>query len=258
MPVVSRLSALLKVRRSSSIYRSFSALAALIRFSLSLLWSSPFADVYSSFATDGCIFQLETLARYLGDSCAEKEYLLALVDLGRAVLIEAYWPKQRYDDVVRRTELLDAISLQQCVPSPPTQCYLILFLSRAHNGVSIASVGKASIVFAKAYDSFRWLLRCPSRCNIETAYFALLFLIRSLHTLYHERDNTRCPTRALRQLFLSTLYHWLSAAMDELFLVLSGDRKSVSDIVVVELLRSPFYLCVVPYIPTLLSDEIYH
>ena len=116
------------MRRSSSIYRSFSALAALIRFSLSLLWSSPFADVYSSFATDGCIFQLETLARSLGDSCAEKEYLLALVDLGRAAYIAITLPEQRYDDTVLRAELLDAIRLQQYVPFLTTQNYLILFL----------------------------------------------------------------------------------------------------------------------------------
>ena len=116
------------MRRSSSIYRSFSALAALIRFSLSLLWSSPFADVYSSFATDGCIFQLETLARSLGDSCAEKKYLLALVDLGRAALITVTYPVQRYDGPAIRVELLDAIRLQRYVPSPPTRSHLMLFL----------------------------------------------------------------------------------------------------------------------------------
>ena len=127
-----------------------------------------------------------------------------------------------------------------------------------HSGVSIASVGKASIVFAKTFTFLHSSPHSPSHCAVETTYFALLFLIRSSNMLYLEGDDTRCPTLALRQVFLSTLYHWLSAAMDELFLVLSRDRKSVSDIVVVELLRSPFYLCVVPYIPTLLSDEIYH
>ena len=124
MSVVFRLSALLKVRRSSSVYRSFSALAALIRFSqYSLPLDSPLRGVYPSFAADGCIFQLESLARSLGDTCVEKEYLLALVDLGRAALIAApdIWHKQRYDDTVMRAELLDAISLQQYVPSPPTQ-----------------------------------------------------------------------------------------------------------------------------------------
>ena len=135
MPVVSRLSALLKVRRSSSIYRSFSALAALIRFSLSLLWSSPFADVYSSFATDGCIFQLETLARSLGDTSGEKECLLALVDLGRAAFIISTWEQRLYDDTDMRVDLLDAIHLQQYVPSPPTQSYLILFLQSAQRSL---------------------------------------------------------------------------------------------------------------------------
>ena len=112
--------------RSSSAYRSFSALASLIRFSFS---SSD--SVYPSFAADGCIFHLETLARSLGDMCAEKEYLLALVDLGRAAFIAAALPSERYDDAVMRAELLDAIHLQQYVPSPPTQSYLIVFLQSA-------------------------------------------------------------------------------------------------------------------------------
>ena len=117
MFVVFRLSASLTVHRSSSVYRSFSALAALIRFSLSgksLFFSG--SGVYPSFAGDGCIFHLETLARSLGDTCAEKEYLLALVDLGRAeyMVIALSEPE---DDTAIRTELLEAIHLQQYVPS---------------------------------------------------------------------------------------------------------------------------------------------
>ena len=115
---------LLTVHRSSSVYRSFSALAAFIQFSN----SSSYCDVYASFAADGCIFHLETLARSLGDSCAEKEYLLALVDFGKAAFIASGWDKLSYDDAVMRAELLDAISLQQYVPFPPTQSCLILFL----------------------------------------------------------------------------------------------------------------------------------
>ena len=90
-----------------------------------------YSDVYLSFAADGCIFKLETLARSLADTCAEKQYLLALVDLGGAAFIATTWHTQRYDDTVMRAELLDAISLQQYVPSPPTNSYLILFLQNA-------------------------------------------------------------------------------------------------------------------------------
>ena len=128
LSVILCLSVLLKVRRSSSIYRSFSALAALIRFSYSLPLLSPFMDVYPSFAADGCIFHLETHARSLADTCAEKDYLLALGDIGRAAFLALVIPAQRYNDTVMRAELLDAISLQQYVPSPPTQSYLLLFL----------------------------------------------------------------------------------------------------------------------------------
>ena len=85
---------------------------------------------------DGCIFRLETLALSLGDSCIEKEYLLALVDLGRAAFITIAVPRQRYDDTAMRTELLDAIHLQQYVPSPPTQSYLILFLQGVQRRLS--------------------------------------------------------------------------------------------------------------------------
>ena len=129
MSVVFGLSPLLTVHRSNSVYRSFSALAALIPFSHSLPYLSPFLGVYPSFAADGCIFHLEKLARSLGDTCAEKEYLLALVDLGRAAFIVS--TRRRYDDTVMRTELLEAIHLQQYVPSPPTQSYLILFLQNS-------------------------------------------------------------------------------------------------------------------------------
>ena len=129
MSVVLGLSALLTVHRSNSVYRSFSALAALIQFTDSNKVSSGYSGVYVSFAADGCIFKLETLARCLADSCAEKEYLLALVDLGRAAFIAA--AGQTYDDTAMRAELLEAITLQQYVPSPPTQSYLILFLQSA-------------------------------------------------------------------------------------------------------------------------------
>ena len=126
MFVVFRLSALLTVSRSSSVYRSFSALAALIRFSHSYAHLSSCSDVYGSFAADGCIFHLETLARSLVGSCTEKGYLLALVDIGRAALITVTNPIQRYNVTAMTAELLDAIHLQQYVPSPPTQSYLIV------------------------------------------------------------------------------------------------------------------------------------
>ena len=116
MAVVSRLSALLAyvVRWSESVYRSFSALATLVQLSLS---GPPlYSNVYPSFAADGRIFRLETLAHSLGDSCAEKEYLIALVDLGRAAPVAKTSPWKRYDDEAR-AELLDAIYLQQYVPS---------------------------------------------------------------------------------------------------------------------------------------------
>ena len=124
--------------RSNSVYRSFAALAALIRFPHSKTQLSYYSLVYSSFAADGCIFHLETLARSLGDSCAEKEYLIALVDLGRAALITA--TEQSYDDTALRAELLDAIHLRRYVPSPPTQGYLILFLQSVQ----------------RSFDCFHW------------------------------------------------------------------------------------------------------
>ena len=70
--------------------------------------------------------------------------------------------------------------------------------------------------------------------------------------------NTPSPALALRQLFLSTLYHWFSATSDDLFLMLSRKRESIGGVCAVELLRSPFYLYVPLHIPTLLSDEMNH
>ena len=133
-----------------------------------------------------------------------------------------------------------------------------MLFSRAYNGVSIASIGKASIVFAKAFPFLRLSPHSPSHCAVETTYFALLFLIRSSNMLYLEGDDTHCPTLALRQVFLSTLYHWLSGASDELFRILTGDRESLSSVLAAELLRSPFYLCVSLHIHTIISVEMYH
>ena len=77
--------------------------------------------------------------------------------------------------------------------------------------------------------------------------------------LYLEADNLQCPTRALRQLFLYTLYHWLSSTSNNLFSTLvEGRSESLSRVVAVELLRSPFYLYVSLHMPTLLSVEMYH
>ena len=134
----------------------------------------------------------------------------------------------------------------------------MLFLSRAHNGISLASVGKVSIVFAKTFVSLRSPARSPSCCAVETAYFALIFLIHSLNMLYLEADNTLCQKLALRQLFLSTLYHWLNATSDDLFLMLSHECESLSRVCAVELLRSPFYLCVPPHVLTVLSTEMHY
>ena len=162
MFVVFRLSALLTVSRSSSVYRSFSAIAALLRFLHSLRYS----DVYRSFAADGCIFKLETLARSLADTCPEKEYLLALVDLGRAAFIALMHSMQTYDDAVMRAELLDAIPLhQQYVPSPSTQSYLILFLQSVQRRLyrfrwqSVHRLRK-SIRFPPLVPSLFFLLHC--------------------------------------------------------------------------------------------------
>ena len=118
MAVVSRLSALLAyvVRRSKSVYLSSSALATLVQ--LSLLGPPLYSNVYPSFAADGRIFRPETLAHSLGGSCVEKEYLIALVDIGRAVSIAKTSPWKMYDDEAR-AELLDTIYLQQYVPSIP-------------------------------------------------------------------------------------------------------------------------------------------
>ena len=119
-----RLSTSLTVCRSDSVYRSFSALTALIQFST--ISSSPYSDVYPSFAADGRIFQLEDLAHSLTDSCSEKEYLLALVGLGQAAFVAqagvvlpfnaSKTEKQRFANSLR-TEILRLISLQQCVSS---------------------------------------------------------------------------------------------------------------------------------------------
>ena len=112
-------------------YRSYSALAVLIRFSLWASYSVPTASLYPTFATDGRIFQLETLASSLGDSCIEKEYLLALVDLGRAAFVASdmeYLRNASRTEMQQcanslRAEILEAIFSQQCVLISPKQIF---------------------------------------------------------------------------------------------------------------------------------------
>ena len=95
-------------------YHSFSALAALIRLSHSFPDFSPSFSIYPSFASDGCIFQVGTLAGSLGDSCDVKEYVLALVDLGRAALIAL---TSQCDADTMREKLLHVTSFKQYAPS---------------------------------------------------------------------------------------------------------------------------------------------
>ena len=161
------------MRRSNSVYRSFSALAALIPFSHSDSGRSHSSDIYPSFAADGCIFHLETLARSLGDTRAEKEHLLALVDLGRAAFIAAVRPVQTYDSTVMRAELLDAVHLQQYVPSPRTQSYLILFLQ--------------SVQLCLYYF-------CWQNINRLRKSFRFLQLVRSLPFLLRRRNDLFRPS----------------------------------------------------------------
>ena len=117
--------------RSNSIYRSFSALTALIHFTVTDGVSYG-GSVYSSFAADGCIFHLDILAHTLGDSCVEKEYLLALVDLGREISVPKaradffVFENQRFADILR-TDLLHLVSLQRYVSSSPQKCDLKFF-----------------------------------------------------------------------------------------------------------------------------------
>ena len=133
----------------------------------------------------------------------------------------------------------------------------LYYFSRAHNGVSIASAGKASIVLAKSYVSFHSTQHLPSWSIVETTYFTLLFLIRSINAPYLERNNTRYPALALRILFMATLYRWFNTASNSLFLVLIYVAEGLSGAFAVELLRSPFYLCVLPYILIFFSIVMY-
>ena len=153
------------MHRSNSVYRCYSALAAHIRLSLSepyLLCANAF---FGSLAANGRIFHLRTLAHSLGDSCAEKEYFLALVDLGQAAFIRVMGIDQPWNGSesqgqhfanTLRNELLHIISLQRYVSfqfvRKPSK-----FLPRSYSDVSVTSVGKASIAFAKAFDLIRSL-----------------------------------------------------------------------------------------------------
>ena len=115
---------LLTARRSASIYRSFSALTALIRFSL-LEHPKSVDDyhipIYAPFAADGRIFHLQTLADSLKNYHDARKYLTALVDLGNAALITSTvvddWHESDTENL--RSEILNIITSQLYVPSPP-------------------------------------------------------------------------------------------------------------------------------------------
>ena len=88
-----------------------------------------------------------------------------------------------------------------------------------------------------------------SLCTFETAYFAILFLIHSINALYLEESDTQDTTPALRRLFVSTLHHWVSIALNGLLNVAIGGG-GLNRVLAVEILRSPFILCVPPNILT--------
>ena len=166
-------------------YRSYSALASLIRFSFS---SSD--NVYPSFAADGRIFQLRSLAISLGDSCVEKEYFLALVDLGEAVFIskERKWglfdtEKLRHGDILR-AEILDIIASQQYV-------------------LSSLNVKIANLTFCVSLKKRRLTLCYRESMRRRRKSFCFIALLRSLGPA-HSYGVERCRCCLFRNRFPPT------------------------------------------------------
>ena len=91
--------------------------------------------VYPTLVDNESMCRLRSLASSIEEPCAEKEYLLALVDLSEAVLIAAIADyslgdseveSQRYAERLR-TEFCDVISSQRYVPSSQNLCHSIGF-----------------------------------------------------------------------------------------------------------------------------------
>ena len=125
-----------------------------------------------------------------------------------------------------------------------------LFYAFHNSDVTIAS--KTSIVFAKTLDFLvenqQWgftsgPLHPAERSVIETAYFSIIILVRSMNRLYFRGNSTRTD---LHSLFLSTLHEWFSATSETLIRSLSGSyaSRSLHHSLAVGLLQSPFHACV--------------
>ena len=113
----------------SSVDQPHSSLAILIK--IALVDVDFLIDIYPSFITDAVLLHLQTLA----DSCDEKEYLLSLVDLGRAACFartrlyknsDLEHGGLRFSDSLR-DELLGIIPLQQYVHSSSISIVILRF-----------------------------------------------------------------------------------------------------------------------------------
>ena len=124
-------------------------------------------------------------------------------------------------------------------------------LFRTYRNVSIASVGEAFVVFAKAsrFHQSR-VIWAPATCSpsdpaawsvIETTYLTIIFLVRSINDLYLRLSSIGSATFNLHRLFLSTLLDLFDAIANNLLKYFTNDLRSLDWVLCAIMLRSPFY-----------------
>ena len=251
-----------KVCRSNSAHRSYSALAALIRYSVTRPPSLELSCLYPSFAADGCIFYLRVITDSLKGPCNEKEYFLSLADLGQAAFIASdidflrdasEAKRQRCADILR-TDFLDVI-LKQYVASCHKRIATYVHFG-LHSDVSIAAVGKACIVFAKAFrllhspvDYLSPFVPIPWSV-VDMVYFTSIFIVRTINILYLKEYSTPSASHSLHWIFLATLHDWFSFLSSNILGKFQFDPQSYEQALAAQLLRGIFYMYVLPHTVT--------
>ena len=116
-------------------------------------------------------------------------------------------------------------------------------LSREYSDVSITAAMKAFVTLSKASRFLKTVCaeNHPWPCNIvEIAYFAVIFLIRSIHSLCFRVTSAR----SLHRPFMSSFYQLVHKLSSYLIKSMPIRKGGLNQVLAAELLCAPFYMCV--------------
>lgn len=213
--------------RSTSISKSASALAALIRVSLTVFRQ----DIYVNVSRTEPIFHLETLAGSHACSHREQKWFLLLVKLARETVIVARAPslEEIFDPVLKKKTWQvwpspeTALLLRQTLRQALKEYRCLLLFQSVKDQVDLHSrssgldslditIGNACAICTEAVSTcIDRHTRGDAHMNIlETVYFTIIFVLRSIHEL---ADLARITVNSHIFMILQTLAFWIDAIL---------------------------------------------